>query len=93
MKYAIEQLRQYASIMSSDKITKGVTYDFNQSADALERGDKKYKHSIDVIHFLHNGFNHIKYGLDNLEGGYQEEKKRQQKRLKDYQEAINFIEK
>jgi len=92
MKYAIEQLEQYASIMSRDKMTKKVAYDLRQGAKRLEFKDSKYKYSFEVLSYLCYLKNNIKNGLKSFNSGNSLEiERRQKKRLKDVEEAISFI--
>lgn len=91
MLYAITVLRQRARNYSRAEILKDHTTDCLRVASALENNMSITNYSSDVIEDLKDVLNSVNLGLNGWGDGSPNEKKRQLKRQRELNEAINFL--
>jgi translation initiation factor 2B subunit (eIF-2B alpha/beta/delta family) len=91
MKYAIEQLRRNAANYNTSKHLKDLANDCKNASNYLE--DKKFNHF--TVGFMIAELSEIKAaivsGLNGWGDNYPEQKKRQEKKLKEVTEAIEKL--
>jgi hypothetical protein len=91
MNYAVHTLNKYFNICKSDKALTELAENFKNAANYLQ-GENIYFPVNDPIRVLKELQDSIKTGLNSWGNNYQDQKKRQEKRLKEVSKAIEKIE-
>ena len=87
--YAIKELKNYARIMRGSIHTERVSYKYQEAAECIENQTIN-AYEDEIIDFLEATELILKRGLKTFGVNYQKEKKRQQNRLKEVQNAIRL---
>ena len=90
MNYAIKELRDKGRSFKNVNILKEYSDECFKVANALEE-NKFIKVSDEIITDLLDVYKRVCNGLNNWNKGYSNEKKRQEKKKKELEEAINFL--
>lgn len=87
--YAIKELKNYARIMRGSIHTESVSLKYKEAAECIEN-QTIHVYDDEIIDFLETTELILKKGLKSFGVDYQKEKKRQQNRLKEVQNAIRL---